>query len=126
MSMMSYFNQLMYSPDPVDQEKFIAEIQLFLADTPDLSPRNYNAIAWQVYEISNDKMVLAKAAEWTQISIDGKKDSYNTDTMAAILYKLGKMDKARTFALESIELAKKEGNDYSATQDLLNKIDLKN
>ena len=126
MSMMSYFNQLMYSPDPVGQEKFIAEIQLFLADTPDLGSRYYNKVAWQVYEISNDKMVLAKAADWAQISIDGKKDSYNTDTMAALLYKLGKMDKARTFALESIELAKEEGNDYSATQDLLNKIDLKN
>jgi hypothetical protein len=35
------------------------------------------------------------------------------------------LEEARTFALESIELAKAEGNDYSATEALLNKINLK-
>ena len=121
-AMMSYFNQLMYSPDPVDQEKFIAEIQLFFANKPNVGSQFYNAAAWQVYEISDDKSVLKKAVEWTQRSIDEYKNSYNTDTMAAIHYKLGNMDKALTFALESIDIAKMEGNDYSATEDLIVKI----
>ncbi len=125
MAMTSYFNQLMYSPDPVAQEKFKAEIQLFLASNPAVGSNFYNAVAWQIYEISDDKNLLAKAADWAQLSIDGSKNSHNTDTLAAIHYKLGNSDKARTFALESIDLAKKEGNDYSATEALLNKINLK-
>ena len=125
LAMKSYVNELMYSKDPVEQEKFKAEIQLFLATKPDLGSNFYNSVAWQVYEITDDKNLLAKAAEWTQISIDGSKNSYNTDTMAAILFKLGETEKARAFAIESIELAKKEGNDFSATEELLSKIDMK-
>jgi thiol-disulfide isomerase/thioredoxin len=125
MAMKSYMTELMYSKDPVEQEKFKAEVQLFLASKPDLGSNFYNSVAWQVYEITDDEDLLKKAAEWTQISIDEKKNSYNTDTMAAILFKLGNMEKARAFAIESIELAKKEGNDFSATEELLSKIDMK-
>lgn len=125
MAMMSYFNQLMYSPDPIEQEKFKAEIQLFLADKPDVGSNFYNAVAWQIYEISEDRNLLSKAAEWTQLSIDGAKNSFNTDTMAALQFKLGNTEKAKAFAVESIDLAKKEGNDYSATEALLNKINSK-
>lgn len=125
MAMMSYFNQLMYSPDPVEQERFKAEIQLFLANKPDVGSNSYNAIAWQVYEITDDKNILSKAAEWAQISIDGDKNSHNTDTMAAIQFKLGNFEIAKDIAVESIDLAKRDGNDYSATEDLLAKINNK-
>lgn len=125
MAMKSYFNQIMYSPNPVEQEKFKAEIQLFLADRPDVGSEFYNAVAWQIYEISNDKRLLSKAAEWAQLSIDGSRNSFNTDTMAALQYKLGNSSKARAFAIESIDLAKTEGNDYSATEALLKNINLK-
>jgi len=125
MAMKSYFNQLMYTPNPVEQEKFKAEIQLFLASKPDVGSNFYNAVAWQIYEISNDKGLLSKAAAWAQLSIDGSRTSFNTDTMAALQYKLGNTNKARAFAIESIDLAKKEGNDYSATEDLLKNINLK-
>lgn len=125
MAMVSYFNQIMYSPDPVEQEKFKAEIQLFLANSPEVGSNFYNAVAWQIYEISDDKVLLAKAAEWAKISIEGDKNSYNTDTMAALQFKLGNSDKAREYAEESISLAKQEGNDYSATEELLKKINLK-
>jgi len=125
MAMMSYFNEIMYSPDPVEQEKFLAEIQLFLADRPDVGSNFYNASAWRIYEVSNDQNLLKKAATWAQWSLEETRNSFNTDTMAALQYKLGNMDKARAFALESIDLAKNEGNDYSATEELLNKINLK-
>ena len=122
-AMVTYMNHLMYSKDPVDHEKFKSEIQLFLASKPDLGSNFYNSVAWQLYEMTDDRALLTKAAEWAQVSIDGEKNSYNTDTMAAILFKLGKVEKAKSFALESIELAKKEGNDYSATEDLLKKME---
>ncbi|MDF1699275.1 MAG: thioredoxin family protein [Saprospiraceae bacterium] len=121
-AMVTYMKQLMYSPDPVEQEKFKAEIQLFLANTPDVGSNFYNSVAWQIYEISTDRSLLKKAADWAQISIDQDKNSFNTDTMAALQYKLGNKDQAELFATESIQLAKKEGNDFSSTEELLKKI----
>jgi thiol-disulfide isomerase/thioredoxin len=122
-AMVSYFNQLMYSPDPVEQEKFKAEIQLFLAGKPDLGWSFYNSAAWQVFEITSDQNLLKKASEWTDISINDTKNSFNTDTQAHILYKLGNLKEARRYALASIEIAKEEGADYSATEVLLEKIE---
>ena len=119
----SYFNQLMYSSDPVEQEKFKAEIQLFLAGKPDLGWSFYNSAAWQVFEITTDQNLLKKASEWTDLSINDTKNSFNTDTQAHILYKLGNMKEARRYALASIEMAKEEGADYSATEALLGRIE---
>jgi len=119
---LTYFSELMYSKDPVEQEKFKAEIQLFLASKPDLGSQFYNSVAWQLYEITDDAYLLKKAAEWADISIEGEKNSYNTDTQAAIQFKLGNYEKARRYALESIELAKENGDDYTATSQLLEKI----
>lgn len=122
-AMVTYFKQLMYTPDPVEQERFKAEIQLFLAGNPDLGWSFYNSVAWQVFEITTDRDLLKKAAGWTTISIEDTKNSFNTDTQAHIQYKLGNIKEARRYALSSIELAKKEGADYSATDDLLSKIE---
>ena len=122
-AMVSYFNQLMYSPDPVKQEKFKAEIQLFLAGKPDLGWSFYNSAAWQVFEITTDQNLLKMASKWTDLSINDTKTSFNTDTQAHILYKLGALKEARRYALASIEIAKEEGADYSATEALLEKIE---
>ena len=51
---------------------------------------------------------------------------YNHDTMAALYYKLGKKNQARTAANQAIELAKKEGfspEAYAATTKLLEDIE---
>ena len=122
MAMRSYFNELMYTEDPVQQEKFKAEIQLFLAAEPDLPWNFYNAAAWQIYEISDDADLLKEAAQWTDISMEKNRNAHNTDTQAAIQFKLGNKDLARQYAEESIKLAKETGVDFSATEALLEKI----
>jgi thiol-disulfide isomerase/thioredoxin len=123
-AMISYFNQLMYNPDPVEQEKFKAEIQLYLAGKPDLGWSFYNSAAWQIFEITTDQNLLKKAAEWTNVSINDTKNSFNTDTQAHIQFKLGNKKEARRYALASIEIAKEEGADYSATEALLDRIEM--
>ncbi|MEE9438014.1 MAG: thioredoxin family protein [Saprospiraceae bacterium] len=124
-AMVTYFRQAMYAKDKVGQEKFKSEIQLFLAALPDVGSRFYNSVAWQVYEITDDNDLLKKAAIWTEKSIAEENNSYNNDTLAAILFKLGNIKDAKKYALKSIELAKEEGNDYSATDTLLEKINTK-
>ena len=46
----------------------------------------------------------------------------NTDTVAALYYKLGKKGKALKNANKAIELAKATGEDYSSTELLIEKI----
>lgn len=122
LAMQTYFRQLMYSPDPVEQEKFKAEIQLYLAGNPDLDWNFYNAAAWQIYEFTDDEALLREAANWTLVSISKEENSYNTDTMAHILEKLDDVLSAKMYAEKSIELAKLNGEDYTETEKLLKKL----
>ena len=81
-----------------------------------------NSMAWNFYENINDKAMLLKAEEWAKHSVELQPAYANTDTYAAVLYKLGKKSEAQATAEKAIELAKKEGQDYSETQTLLDKI----
>jgi hypothetical protein len=58
------------------------------------------------------------------VSINDTKNSFNTDTQAHIQFKLGNKKEARRYALASIEIAKEEGADYSATEALLDRIEM--
>ena len=81
-----------------------------------------NNIAWVYYENISDKEHLKKAVRWTERSISLKKGYYNTDTLAALHFKLGNKNEAKKAAEEAIELAKENGDDFEETQLLLDKI----
>ncbi len=117
-----YFNRMMYTKDPVKREKFLTDIQLFLAELPDVGWSFYNAVAWEVHDMTDDKEVLKKALLWAKKSVEEDSNFYNNDTVAAILVKLGNKKEAKPYAEKAIELAKKEGQDSSETQKLLDII----
>ena len=121
-AMKTYFEQLMYSPNPIEQEQFKSEIPLYLADTPDHKWNFYNAVAWQVYEVTADKKLLTLAAEWAKISIIKNSNYHNNDTMAHIMYKLGDVASAKLYAESAIAIAKTEGLDTSETLELMQKL----
>lgn len=121
-AMQTYFRQLMYSPDPVERETFLTEVQLYLSSEPALGWNFYNAVAWQVYEYSENQFLLEKAALWAQLSILRESNSYNTDTLAHILARLGRKEEAKAYAKQSIELAMVEGVDSTATVELLSTL----
>ena len=81
-----------------------------------------NNIAWDFYENVDDKAMLAKAEGWIKHSVELQPGYFNYDTYAAVLYKLGKKTEAKATAEKAIELAKKTGDDYKATQEMLDKI----
>ena len=112
----------MYAPGDINEQKYLADVQLFMATNPDLSSQSLNAHAWRIYELSDDKILLAQAETWINKSIELEKNSYNLDTKASIQYKLGKKLEAMQAAKESIKLAGEEGSDPSATQETLEKI----
>lgn len=119
----TYLQTLMYSRDESAEEKYLSEVQLFMATNPKLEAMQLNSHAWRVYELSDDKLILAQAEKWIAQSVEMEPNSYNTDTQAAVLYKLGKKAEAKAAAEKSIQLAQEEGNDSSATKALLKKIE---
>ncbi len=81
-----------------------------------------NNLAWSLYLNPRNNQQLIKAIPLVKRSIELDKNSYNTDTYAHLLYKLGEYGQAVNFASISIELAKKSQKDYSSTQSLINEI----
>jgi thioredoxin-related protein len=83
-----------------------------------------NELAWSYYENEDvqDKKLLKNALKWAKESVELDERYMNTDTYAALLYKLKKKKEAAKVARKAIELAKKSGEDASETEKLLEKI----
>ena len=81
-----------------------------------------NEFAWIFYEEVSGKKELKSALRWAKKSVKIDGNYMNTDTVAALYYKLGKKGKALKNANKAIELAKATGEDYSSTELLIEKI----
>lgn len=84
-----------------------------------------NSLAWDVYENESDKEKLINAVKWVKRSIELDKNYYNSDTYAALLYKMGNYKEALVIAQEAIEIAKKTDIDFSVTTKLIKDINIK-
>ena len=83
----------------------------------------YGDIAYNFYELDiTEKKYLKKALKWTKTAIKSDASYYNYETLAAVYYKMGKKKKARKSIQKAIDLAKKSNEDFSETQELLEKI----
>lgn len=81
-----------------------------------------NEAAWSFYESVDNETYLKTALGWAQKSVELNKNYYNTDTVAALYYKLGEKKNAIKAAKEAIKVAKASGEDPSGTQELLKNI----
>ncbi|MCB0550429.1 MAG: thioredoxin fold domain-containing protein [Phaeodactylibacter sp.] len=86
------------------------------------SSMELNNIAWSFFENVEDQKMLEKAVKWAEKSVELEDAYYNNDTLASLYYKTGDKKKAKKAAEHAIELAKENGEDYSATKELLDKI----
>jgi hypothetical protein len=84
--------------------------------------KTLNAICWTYFMHVDNKTQLAEAEQWIAQSVKLDDQYYNTDTYANILDKAGKKKEAIEMAKHSIEMAKKSGEDFSSTQELLDKM----
>jgi len=85
-----------------------------------------NSSAWKVYEnpySSSDQLKFAIL--WAKRSIELSKTNYNTDTLAALLYRTGDYTKALSMAKESLALGKQANEDTSITEKLIESIRIK-
>ena len=81
-----------------------------------------NEAAWAFYESVEDAAMLKEAVKWAEKSVQLRSLYFNNDTLASLYYKTGDQKKAQKTAEKAIELAKADGEDYAATQELLEKI----
>ena len=86
------------------------------------SPGGLNNFAWEFYEKVEDKTYLTKAETWAKKAVELEPTYANLDTHAAVLYKLGKKNEAKTMAEKAIAQGKKENQNVADTETLLNKI----
>ena len=84
-----------------------------------------NMHAWNLYEGTEDKSLLEKAAGWAKRSMEIEQNYYNTDTYAAIQFKLGNYKEADKYADIAIELAKKNNEKHDGTLELKEMIKIK-
>jgi antitoxin component YwqK of YwqJK toxin-antitoxin module len=84
-----------------------------------------NNLAWKIYENETDIGVLKNAIKWIKRSISLDENYYNTDTYAALLYKIGNYKQAIIVAKETIEIAKANGDNYKSTTKLVKDINVK-
>lgn len=96
-----------------------------------LTIQNYNDVSWTLFENSDNKIALEKAASWMKKLVEEKAKNKEHvyaeyDTYASVLYKLNKKKEAKATAEKAIAAAKNEGlgvNDYQGTTEMLAKIE---
>lgn len=108
-----------------DSQGYAEATVRYFQDYPPENPVELNNAAWSLYEIVDDPALLKEAVGWAEQSVALQPAYYNYDTLAALYYKLGKMRKAKKAAEKAIELAKANGEDYAATEELLEEINSK-
>ncbi len=81
-----------------------------------------NNICWAIYENIDDTLILDSALTWIQKSIAIYESYYNTDTYAALLYKLGRKEDALRACERALILAEQEKIEAPGTKELLVKI----
>ncbi len=105
-----------------DRDNFAKSAIAHYKKYPSKNAEELNTIAWDFFQFIDDEKSLKTAAKWAKKSTKIAPSFYNFDTLAALNYKLKNKKPALKAAQKAIELARAAGEDYTATQELLTKI----
>ncbi len=106
-----------------DMPNYINQAITHFEKYPSLSAQELNQVAWTFYENSTDKAQLQKALSWSLKSVEIDDQFAFNDTAAALYFKLGEKQNAKTYAEKAIKQAKETGQDATETEALLKKIE---
>ncbi|WP_020570170.1 thioredoxin family protein [Neolewinella persica] len=113
-----HYNML-YAEQTRDNEAYVpAAVKYYNAYGSD-NAMELNSVAWTVFETSDDPEQLKAALGWAKKSVEMEPGYANMDTLAWLYSKTGNKEMAKKTAMEAIELAKKDGQDYSETAKIL-------
>jgi tetratricopeptide (TPR) repeat protein len=105
-----------------DQEKYLQATADYLETYSSEDAMELNNAAWNFFELVDDPDHLKLALGWARKSVNLEPGYYNYDTLAALYFKLGEKRKALKTAKQAISIAKAEGENYAATEALLEAI----
>ena len=115
--------KLNYFLEKKSSEKYAEEAVKYYEKFPPRDPSELSDVAYNFYDLDvSNKKLLKKAVKWTKKAVKSDANLFNYEAMAAVYYKLGKKRKARKAINKAIDAAKKMKEDYSATQQLMDKI----
>ncbi len=109
-----------------DRKKFMETVEQYMDTYSSSDWSELNSYAWRFYEYADSNTQLQKALSWALMSVSLESNFYNTDTVAALYYKLGDQQNARRYAKKAIKYAQETGEDFSPTMDLMLKINQMN
>ncbi|MBK6610471.1 MAG: hypothetical protein IPI59_01720 [Sphingobacteriales bacterium] len=116
-SMLHYYEKI------GDKSNYFKTLEIYISKIWD-DPDELNNFAWGVYEQPqhNDNERIRTAIKCSIRSIELDNNFANNDTYAWLLYKSGEKKKAIKQAKKTIDIAKKNNQDYSETQKLIDII----
>ncbi len=115
--------RLNYFLEKRSSENYAKEAVNYYNKYPPKNPSELSDVAYNFYDLDvNNKKLLKKAVKWTKKAVKADASLFNYEALAAVYYKLGKKRKAIKAANKAIDAAKKMKEDYSETQELLDKI----
>lgn len=94
----------------------------YFQNTDSYSAVELHDAAWNFFLYINDKEALLHAVDWCLASVKKQEDTFNTDTLARIYYKIGDDKNAKLWAEKSIAIAKTKNAEYTSMEELLKKI----
>ncbi len=113
---MSYYRQA------GDRQNYALAALNRFAQIPCKDAGELNDAAYTFYRVIDNEKMLKKATKWAKKSIKISNEYANNDTLASLYYKLNNKSKANKYAKRAIDIAKEDGDDFSKTQELLEKI----
>lgn len=119
-SMLSYYKKM------EDKSNYLKTLEIYISKIWD-NADELNNFAWKVFEdAKNEESEKINTAIKCSIrSIELQNNYANNDTYAWLLYKSGNKKNALKQANKTIEIAKKNNQDYSETQKLIDTINTK-
>lgn len=115
--------KLNYYLEKRSSEKYAKTAIDFYKKNPPRDPSELSDIAYNFYELDvSKKKYLKQALRWTKKAVKKDGSYFNYETLAAVYFKMGKKRRARKAIKKAIEIAKKSNEDFSQTQQLMDKI----
>jgi thioredoxin-related protein len=104
------------------KEDYPAAVEWVNEHEPVLGNGTLNRVSWNLYEKSDDQMLLQTANRWMKKVVDSEPTYSYLDTQAALLYKTNDNTKAAEVAKQAIRVGKEAGENVAETEALLEKI----
>ncbi len=105
-----------------DRDGFAEAAVDYVDNMKNITADELNSIARTFAEVIDDKVMLAKAIDWTKRAIDMENDFTYHYTLGALYYKLDKKWKAKRTIKKAIKIGKKADEDTAPVEELMKQV----